>query len=397
MKKRIFTSLLALCLLLPCLLLLGSCEKEEKYNSLDYLEFTLLENDTYAVSLKDEYHTAHRPGSDSYIVGEKMEELNRKTIKVPETYEGKPVTEVKDSGFIDSHAESVILPSTITYIGKNAFYGNLFLESVEIPESVKTIGDQAFDISYGRLSSIVLPASVEYLGTHVFAAGMPIYYKGTADQFASIKCVGFSVIEPNVFNVTYTDTPYVSESDRNWYCFVEDLSGVDVLDYVDEARTFSGVWSYGSKKSQIESIAITYGESVSGKTYAYSSSDVTLTDEYWQMLKQAESAGMLESVLGAEELALYNASQSKEAYAEKLEEYNATALAGMTVVFADGKVTMYQNGEQYTQPFDYIEINNTVYYKLRGTWNVLFTIDGNAIVEDSSTELGGAKHTYLPQ
>lgn len=69
----------------------------------------------------------------------------RKSVAIPETYEGKTVVGIGDGAFADS-ARMVIcsIPDSVTYIGNNAFSGCKKLTSVSVPDSVTTLGESAF-------------------------------------------------------------------------------------------------------------------------------------------------------------------------------------------------------------------------------------------------------------
>jgi len=76
------------------------------------------------------------------------------------------VTAVGDCAFYNcSVMTSVTIPNTITSIGKDAF-GYTKLTSIIIPTSVTSIGSYAFE--YTKLTSIVIPTSVVSIGSNVF-------------------------------------------------------------------------------------------------------------------------------------------------------------------------------------------------------------------------------------
>lgn len=82
------------------------------------LEYTLLSNGTYAVSLGT---------------------TTDKNIIIPPSYNGISVTQIKENGFRGiTDLESVIIPEGITVIGNSAFNGCTMLE-ISIPESTKSI------------------------------------------------------------------------------------------------------------------------------------------------------------------------------------------------------------------------------------------------------------------
>jgi hypothetical protein len=67
----------------------------------------------------------------------------------------------------NTYIKGIILPSTLTSIGKHAFSGCYILTSVIIPDSVESIGEYAFN-ACTRLASVTLPAGVESIGEHAF-------------------------------------------------------------------------------------------------------------------------------------------------------------------------------------------------------------------------------------
>jgi hypothetical protein len=112
-------------------------------------------------------------------------------IIIPAVYEGLPVTALSDNAFKEyAEVNSVVIPDSVTKIGKwafrdcdnlnsvvigngvtiidnQAFYG-CGLISVEIGSSVESIGDLAF-YGCGNLTSIIIPNSVTSIGNNAFA------------------------------------------------------------------------------------------------------------------------------------------------------------------------------------------------------------------------------------
>ena len=76
------------------------------------------------------------------------------------------VTHIGMAAFYESGLTQVSLPSGITEIDMDAF-GNNKLTSVDIPDSVVSIGGGAF--AYNQLTSFTIPASVTSIGRQAFA------------------------------------------------------------------------------------------------------------------------------------------------------------------------------------------------------------------------------------
>lgn len=94
-------------------------------------------------------------------------------IVIPDTYEGLPVVAIGDKAFYKDRAyqrvKSVVIPASVTTIGKDAFLFCRILESVVFAENSQliSIGVFAFD-QCSNLTSIDLPDGVQYIGDAAF-------------------------------------------------------------------------------------------------------------------------------------------------------------------------------------------------------------------------------------
>lgn len=97
----------------------------QDYNP-QFLSFYPKDDGTYAVS-----------GGNAIMLSE---------IVIPSSYNGRPVTEIKDNGFKDSfiNLKSITIPDTVTSIGNDAFSNCTSLTNINIPNSITSIGDDAF-------------------------------------------------------------------------------------------------------------------------------------------------------------------------------------------------------------------------------------------------------------
>ena len=79
------------------------------------------------------------------------------------------VTAIGDRAFQYAvEADSVSLPSTLVSIGDQAFGLCLTLTSIELPEGLESIGDQAFE-NCQDLTSVNIPSTLGYMGDYCFA------------------------------------------------------------------------------------------------------------------------------------------------------------------------------------------------------------------------------------
>ncbi|MBR2876724.1 MAG: leucine-rich repeat protein [Clostridia bacterium] len=90
-------------------------------------------------------------------------------IRIPASYNGKPVTEIDADAFATcTELTSVIIPKSVTTIGENAFANCDTLNSVEIFGNVTIIGAHTFEYCMS-LFSITIPESLTEIGENAFA------------------------------------------------------------------------------------------------------------------------------------------------------------------------------------------------------------------------------------
>lgn len=111
-------------------------------------------------------------------------------ILIPTTYNGLPVVSVEASAFLNNTAiTSVVLPDSITSIGENAFNGCESLTSVTFGKNsqLSSIGPGAFNYCYS-LESITIPESVTNIGSDAFyyCCGLRSVTFGENSQLTSI-------------------------------------------------------------------------------------------------------------------------------------------------------------------------------------------------------------------
>lgn len=100
-------------------------------------------------------------------------------LQIPDTIDGKRVTEICDDVCMFRDFTSVTIPNSVTRIGSNAFSCCMDLSSLTIGNSVTEIGSSAFS-SCTNLTSVTIPNSVTKIETAAFAdcPSLIIKYKG---------------------------------------------------------------------------------------------------------------------------------------------------------------------------------------------------------------------------
>lgn len=100
--------------------------------------------------------------------------LRDKTVtvaEIPKTIDGYTVTAIADNAFaFEKEITKVVIPDTVTTIGANAFLNCWGLSEVKLGNAVASIGDDAFGFAKA-LKTIDIPDSVKTIGAEAFARG----------------------------------------------------------------------------------------------------------------------------------------------------------------------------------------------------------------------------------
>ena len=118
----------------------------------------------------------------------------------------KKLIKIDDEIFFDSNIESIVIPDSVKSIGYEAFYYCESLESIIIPDSVKLIGYYAFENCI-NLKSIVISNSVKSIGKHAFrfCENMKsLSFKGkTMKQVKAMENYPFGIIDKSIIKCIY--------------------------------------------------------------------------------------------------------------------------------------------------------------------------------------------------
>ncbi len=159
MKKRLFTLFLAICMVLTLLPFAAFAAGTRSGVC----------GDNASWELKDGVLTIS--GTGTVEKGGEWWDYDIKSVVV-----NKGITAIGDGAFVYEHSgkysvnekiESVKLPNGIKSIGNDAFYMCGALKSINIPDTVKSIGDCAFEDCWS-LEKMTLPSSVTSIGAGAF-------------------------------------------------------------------------------------------------------------------------------------------------------------------------------------------------------------------------------------
>ena len=119
--------------------------------------YTTISGQVYAVSSSG-WGTGVNVLSNTYINGQGVLVFNKEVTKIP-SFE-----------FSSSDLTSIVLPNSITTIGDDAFSNSSYLTSVNLPDSLVSLGARAFSNvnNAGKLTSINIPAGLSILEVNVF-------------------------------------------------------------------------------------------------------------------------------------------------------------------------------------------------------------------------------------
>ena len=131
-----------------------------------------------------------------------LTEFSGKNFIIPPQVNGIPLTRIESSAFksMSLSGWNVVIPSTVTYIGGNAFWGS-GIGSVNLPNGLQYIGDSAFYSN--NLTAISIPDSVTYIGSLAFTRNniadpnRAFIYKRTSSGIDYSTLIGYCGAQKN--------------------------------------------------------------------------------------------------------------------------------------------------------------------------------------------------------
>ena len=150
--KKLSYLLPALAVILALIFILGSCGKTNN-----------TEDPAKTGELKYELN---EDGESYTVVG--IGDVTDKDVVIPEKYNDLPVVAIGECAFEDTDITSVVIPSGVTAIEEDAFYGCEKLTSVTLPDTLVSIGEYAFCET--GIKDLTLPSSLKTIDASAFEA-----------------------------------------------------------------------------------------------------------------------------------------------------------------------------------------------------------------------------------
>jgi len=269
--------------------------------------------------------------------------------------------------------EKVVLNNSIYEIEEGAFQGCTSLVDVNLGTSCEIIYEDVFR-DCTNLEEIILPATITIVSDSSFRGCDKldkVYFMGTKGN-----CY---------FDDEFEDSNYAD------LCFyLETEPTVD-----DKVAIAEGVlmWHYDTDNNKVFWQA-TKTNNVYGKDYELFKTEVTITEEYWNLLKAANDA-TLNEMFNSDQVEIYKVknSDTKQEYETKLSVAKEYCFIYFDDLYGDGWITI--STEEGSTSYSYCELDNTVYYN--DSWimkEISINLSDNTITRVIEEENMTIKHTY---
>ena len=219
-----------------CILMTG-CTTQKNEDA--FSESTVEQTETIAENRAEDFDYEEDDGTISIVRYNGQSE----TVKIPEEIDGKKVTEIGDMAFYENvQIKYVEVPNGIIEIGDNAFQNCRLLEKIEIPKTVKEIGMNAFDGTFwlenseqdfvtvgdgflyeykGAETEIIVPQTVKIIGEYSFSRNN-IVQSITADSVEKVEDNSFWDCK-NLKNVKLKSVKEISDNAFSGCELLEDV------------------------------------------------------------------------------------------------------------------------------------------------------------------------------
>lgn len=171
-------------------------------------------------------------------------------IIIPSTYNDLPVTKIGSRAFYAcKKIESIIIPEGIKTIGSTAFFHCENLKCVQFPQSLYSIGESAFE-GCDSLEEVYIPDATEigweafYECENLTSVGIGVESEGIVIGASTIDCYAFSKC-PNLETVTLgKSVTYIDESAFN---SCDNLTTVNLTRNINTIESLAFAYCYNLK------------------------------------------------------------------------------------------------------------------------------------------------------
>lgn len=232
-----------------------------------------------------------------------------KNVNIPTSINGTPVSSIGESAFAD-------------------FFEEVLIESVTIPDSVKTIGSYAFS-SCIALHTVNFGSNVEYIGNSAFSGCVKLKSITIPEKLTSLEGAVFNSCEALTSVVIHDNIKTIGGSAFYGCVNLKDLT-------IGKSVTYIDMLAFGDCKS-LESVTIPESVGMLGE-YAFS------------------GCSKLEDVIFVGKTSYFNNTFEDSPYFDKM-EHPDTVLTN-DYVWATGSVTIRTAPSLYSTEFDYASVGD---------------------------------------
>ena len=290
----------------------------------------------------------------------------------------------------------VVMPSSLIRVGEDSFKNCTSLEKVVLNDSILEIEDGAFQ-GCTSLVDVYLGTSCEHVLADVFKDCtnleeiiLPLTIVDICDNsFSGCDKLSKVYYMGDMYNCNFKDS-------------FEDAYSADLCFYVETEPTVDDkiaiaegvlMWHYDTHNNKVFWQA-TKTNNVYRKNYELFKTEVTITDEYWTMLKEADDDALNE-LFNGDQVEIYKLknSDTKQEYETKLSVAKEYCFIYFDDLYGDGWITI--STEEGSTSYSYCELDNTVYYN--DSWimkEISINLADNTICRVVEEENMTLKHTY---
>lgn len=282
-----------------------------------------------------------------------------------------------NTGWGKSIPHTIILPSTVTSIGENAFYECTGLSTI-IPPSVATIGRYAFHHCIG-LNTIDIPSSVISIGENAFG-----YTKGW-----------INVDENNLYYSSIDGVLFNKDQTQLIQCPVSKTGSYSIPSTVKTLNNYAFFFCQDLTKITIPSTVTSIGENPFLYCFALTSINIPssikiLPKQLFSFCRKLNSIRIPSSVISINHYAFLNCNGLKSIYASPLspvdlshsyDVFDGVDKNSCNLYVPSGAKTLYAAANKWKDFKNIIEINPPVAHAgddLQAEENTLVSLDGSA-------------------